>query len=232
MRTKTQGLATMTDFIKELPIEMWDVEALIPYEKNAKLHDKNQVNGIAQSIKKFGWVKSKVLDITPEGLLINGHGRRLAAIQLGMKKVPVVVHHDLSDQDIKAFRIADNKVAESKYDTRLMKEEIIDIGSDFDWGGIISDRELDFAVEDNGEMDLEALTDSLMGDMDDHQANTLDRIDDHEGDEVSINKVFSFSKVSGSQARDLTLLEKYAEGQTGLKGAAALSHLANDLLSA
>ena len=212
-------------------VQIRAVTKLIPYENNVKIHDKDQVAKIAKSIEKAGWSEAQAIEVDKNGVIINGHGRRLAAIKLGMKNVPVLVRDDLSEEDVKAYRLLDNKVAEGKIDTRLFAQEIASFDdAKFMFEGIYEDREIDFAVEDNGEMDFGAMTDSLLDDMDDHQGETMDRIGEEDEKEIPISRVFSFSRVSGSQARKLKLLEKYAEGKTELKGSKALSSLSDKLL--
>ena len=63
----------------DFKVESWDVEKLIPYENNVKIHDEKQVKKIAESIKRFGWDQPIVVD--KDGVIIKGHGRRLAALK-------------------------------------------------------------------------------------------------------------------------------------------------------
>lgn len=116
-----------------------DPDDLIPYQLNAKQHDEKQVHNIANSIKRFGWWQEAV--ITSDGVLVIGHGRRLAAMELGCKipvKVIDRVADDLTEKDIRELRIADNKTNESPWDYELLEEDMEGLdfeGFDFDFEG-------------------------------------------------------------------------------------------------
>ena len=101
-----------------------------PYKRNAKKHPPEQVEQIAESIRAFGWQQPIVLD--KNNAIVAGHGRYLAAVQLGLDKVPCKYVGDLTDDEIKAFRILDNRIAESEIDLDLELTEISDIDFDFD----------------------------------------------------------------------------------------------------
>jgi len=124
-------------------IEYMDIYDVIPYDKNSKKHDKVQVDKIKQSIKEFDFNVPIIVD--KNNVVIAGHGRLLAAKQLGIQKVPVVTKYDLSSAQVKAFRIADNKVAESDWDFSFLKQEFESLKQDnydFKW--------LDFDMEEIG----------------------------------------------------------------------------------
>ena len=108
-----------------------DPNELIPYAMNAKTHDDKQVKNIANSISRFGWQQEAV--ITSDNVLVIGHGRRLAALRLGCQ-MPVKVigktADDLTEEDIRELRIADNKTNESPWDYELLQEDLD--GLDFD----------------------------------------------------------------------------------------------------
>ena len=121
--------------------EWRDPNELIPYAKNAKVHDAKQVKNIANSIRRFGWQQEAV--ITSDNVLVIGHGRRLAAIKLGCKMPVKVIDkeaEELTDQDIRELRIADNKTNESEWDLELLAEDLDGLnmeGFDFEFGGPI-----------------------------------------------------------------------------------------------
>lgn len=103
------------------------MEALIsnlkPYSRNAKKHSKQQIDLIAKSIKEFGFRQPIVIDKNKE--IIIGHARLEAAKQLGLKEVPVIDASDLTPQQVKALRLADNKLAElAQWDMNLAIEEL------------------------------------------------------------------------------------------------------------
>lgn len=96
-----------------------------PYKNNAKKHSAKQIEMLANSIKQFGF-KSVVL-IDRNNTVVAGHGRCLAAKKAGLKEIPCVYVDDLSEDEIKAFRLADNKTAESEWDYDLLDAEINDL---------------------------------------------------------------------------------------------------------
>ena len=112
------------------------VEELIPYINNPR-NNENAVDKVASSIAEFGFKNPIFID--KNNIVVNGHTRLLASKKLGLKEVPVIVIDDLTDTQIKAFRIADNKVAEySKWDYDLLNIELEQL------------EELDFSMSDFG----------------------------------------------------------------------------------
>lgn len=105
-------------------IEMWDIDKIFPYDKNFKNHSPEQIDKLIENIRKTGWDVPIV--VNAEGIIGKGHGRRLAAIKMGLKKVPVIVRRDLSDEDFRLLRISDNTISEigGGYDKYMMKLEL------------------------------------------------------------------------------------------------------------
>ena len=97
-------------------------DELTPYPENAKLHPQEQVDHIANSIKAFGWTQPIVVD--ENNVVVIGHGRLLAAKQLLLEKVPVVRRDDLTEEQINACRLADNRTNESDWDFSKLEEEL------------------------------------------------------------------------------------------------------------
>ena len=81
------------------------------YERNAKKHPPEQVERIAKSLQEFGWKQPLVID--RNNVIVTGHGRYLAAKSIGEKTVPCIRADDLTDEQIQAYRLIDNKVSES-----------------------------------------------------------------------------------------------------------------------
>ena len=105
---------------------------IVPYAKNTKKHDETQIKNVAESIKKYGWVQPIVID--NDGTIVIGHCRALAAERLGMEEVPCVVVSDLTEDEINALRIVDNKTNESPWDFDLLSAELPEIDlSDFEF---------------------------------------------------------------------------------------------------
>ena len=107
------------------------LDKLIVYEYNPR-NNEPAVEAVANSIKEFGF---KVpLIITKDNIIVAGHTRKLAAEQLGLKEVPCIIADDLTPEQIKAFRLADNKTAElAEWDFALLEKELEElIAFDFD----------------------------------------------------------------------------------------------------
>ena len=107
-----------------------ELSKLKPYENNAKTHPKEQVQLIANSIKEFGFRTPILVD--EDFIIIQGHGRRLASIELGLKSIPCVIADNLSKEQVKMLRLADNKVAESEWDIPLLDIELLGLGEFFE----------------------------------------------------------------------------------------------------
>ena len=105
-----------------------DIKDIKEYDKNAKKHPTSQIDKIIKSIKAFGFNVPVIL--TKGNILIAGHGRCLAAKKIGLKSVPAIYKEDLTDAQIKAYRIADNKTAESDWDFDFLKEDFESLLSD------------------------------------------------------------------------------------------------------
>lgn len=101
------------------------IDELIPYEKNPRKNDE-AVEYVANSIKEFGFKVPIVID--KDNVIIAGHTRLKGAKKLGLKEVPCIVADDLTDEQVKAFRLADNKVSEvAEWDMTLLGEELLEI---------------------------------------------------------------------------------------------------------
>lgn len=127
-----------------------NIDELIPYENNPRLNDE-AVEYVKNSIKEFGFKVPIVID--KDNVIIAGHTRIKASKELGIKDIPCIIADDLTEEQVKAFRLADNKVAEksmwdySKLDEEL--ENILDIDmSMFDFENI-EETNLDDFFEDN-----------------------------------------------------------------------------------
>lgn len=99
-----------------------DIDKVVPYENNPR-NNLDAIDKVAESLKAFGWQQPIVVD--RDYIVIVGHTRLLAAKQLGYEKVPVVVADKLKDEQVKAYRLADNKVSEfSVWDSTALDEEL------------------------------------------------------------------------------------------------------------
>jgi DNA modification methylase len=95
--------------IPPLKIQLWPIDRLIPYGRNARTHSDQQIAQIAASIAEFGFISPVLAE--PDGSLIAGHGRLLAARKLRYTEVPVIVLAHLNENQKRAFMLADNQLA-------------------------------------------------------------------------------------------------------------------------
>lgn len=129
------------------------LSGLKPYERNPR-NNKEAVDYVANSIREFGFKNPIIVD--KNNVIVAGHTRYLACKKLGIKEVPCVIADDLTDEQIKAFRLADNKVAEiATWDLDLLDEELNDLlNFDMsDFGFDVGLEELEEAQEDEFDID-------------------------------------------------------------------------------
>lgn len=128
----------------QLNIEYIPVDKLTPYEKNAKKHHADDVEAIKASIKEFTF--SDPIGVWgPKNIIVEGHGRLMAAKELGMKEVPCIRLDHLTDEQRRAYALAHNKTAElSDWDFSILGEELAELELDFD----MSDFGFDSVIED------------------------------------------------------------------------------------
>lgn len=102
-----------------------NIDELIPYKNNPRLNDE-AVEYVKNSIKEFGFKVPVVID--KDNVIIAGHTRIKASKELGIKDIPCIIADDLTEEQVKAFRLADNKVAEkSMWDYSKLDEELDNI---------------------------------------------------------------------------------------------------------
>lgn len=143
-------------------VELVEIEALIPYARNARVHSGDQIAQIAASMREFGWTNPVLLD--ESGTIIAGHGRVLAARQLGIDRVPVMVARGWSDAQRRAYTIADNKLPlAAAWDVPMLAAELRELDT----------GELDLALTGFTHSELESLAT-----MDDPRAEPGDPIDE------------------------------------------------------
>jgi DNA modification methylase len=160
-------------------IEVWPVDRLIPYEKNARTHSDAQVLKIAASITEFGFTNPVLVDGAAG--IIAGHGRLLAAKRLGMESVPVIELTHLSDKQKRAYLIADNRLAEDAgWDEERLAEELIALNADgFDLALTgFSTAELDALLVEDLENDPDADASDAADDVPDAPIVPLSRLGD------------------------------------------------------
>ena len=129
------------------------INDLTPYENNPRKNDKS-VDYVANSISQFGFKVPIVIDSSD--VIVAGHTRYKAAVKLKIETIPCIVADDLTDEQIKAFRLADNKAGESsQWDMDLLADEL--------------DSILDLDMSDFGFIDMDMPEDDLALDLDDNK---------------------------------------------------------------
>lgn len=127
-------------------IELVELSKIKPYENNPR-HNEKAVDGVANSIKKFGFKVPIVVD--KNYVIINGHTRYLASQKLGLESVPVIVAKDLTPEQVTKYRLADNKVGElADWNLEMLGDEIAEL-KDVDFGELgFNEIELMILTED------------------------------------------------------------------------------------
>lgn len=133
-----------------MQVQSMKIDEVKPYPNNPRNND-DGVKAVANSIKEFGWQQPIVVD--KDNVIIVGHTRYKAAKKLGMDKVPVVVADGLSPEQVKAYRLADNKTGElTDWDMGLLDDELADVGdidmSDFGFNLDLGDDEVEVQEND------------------------------------------------------------------------------------
>lgn len=140
---------------KTLSIEYKSINELQEYDKNARTHSDEQVNQIVQSINEYGWTNPILID--EHNSVIAGHGRLLAAMNIGYESVPVIQLVGLTESQKRAYRIADNKLPlNAGWDDLLLQEELrllLDDGFDLDLTGF-TDDEINQLLDEVSQLEL------------------------------------------------------------------------------
>jgi DNA modification methylase len=140
-------------------VEIWQVADLAPYAKNARQHPPEQIDQIAASMERFGFTIPML--VGEDGTIIAGHGRLMAAAQLGLAEVPVMVARGWSEEDRRLYTLADNRLAEiAEWDPEMLRLELGELRADF---GIEDMSLIGFSAEDLAEILPDALIDTTGG---------------------------------------------------------------------
>lgn len=138
-----------------MKIENVDIEKIKPYENNPRNND-DAVPAIINSIEQFGWQQPIVVD--KNNVIVAGHTRYKAALNMGLEEVPVKVADNLSDEKVKAYRLADNKTNEiSDWNTKQLIDELdeLEINSEIDmndFGFELSPNFDEGSIDDQGDL--------------------------------------------------------------------------------
>ena len=130
------------------------IDEVIPYENNPRKND-DAVDYVAKSIEEFGFKVPIIID--KNNVIVTGHTRLKAAKKLGLKEVPTIMADDLTEEQIKAFRLADNKVSEfAEWDFNMLDVELADLDIDMkDFGFNINFDDEEIERKDLSDKDFE-----------------------------------------------------------------------------
>lgn len=174
----------------EMQIIYKQLDELREYENNPR-HNENAVAAVAASIEKFGWKQPIVIDAA--GVIVCGHTRYKAAQRLGMQAAPCVIADDLTDEQIRAYRLADNKTAElAGWDFDKLEAELEQL------------QEMDMAAFGFEESDSDDDTQKERKDLSD-KVNAIYEVIVECADEFEQEEVFTRLSGEGLQCRVLTL---------------------------
>ncbi|GAA0353442.1 ParB/Srx family N-terminal domain-containing protein [Morganella psychrotolerans] len=205
-----------------------DPRKLIPYEKNAKKHNEQQIKDLSEAIKKRGF--DQPITVDKDMVIITGHGRTEASIAAGLKVVPVIIRDDLGEKEVAAKRLEDNRLASTDYDALLLQEELKSLVDDDIAVYGFSERELNVLVED---MTGSVATDALVSDL---SAETERQKDEHDeitrtvaDEDVRLTDVMGFKSIPASAAIMVGDLLAHMEEITGKMGLDAFLTFAGDV---
>ena len=187
---------------EKMEIKMMNVEDLIPYINNPRRNE-NAIDKVASSIKEFGFKVPIVID--KDKVVVTGHTRLLASKKLGLEQVPCVVADDLSKAQIKAFRLADNKVSEfSTWDMELLKVELEEL------------EELNFEVSDLGFefMSMDQLDIPTFDDFDDEDEEEEEEEETSSEGIIQYNIIFNNKEEQETWHEFIKFLRENYEGET------------------
>jgi DNA modification methylase len=135
--------------LSRLQVQVWSIDRLLPYIRNARTHTEQQVAQVAASIREFGWTNPIL--VAADGTIIAGHARLAAARKLKMTEVPVIVLDHLTEAQRRALVLADNRLAlDAGWDEEMLRVELASLqedGFDLDVVGF-TDEELEDLLRD------------------------------------------------------------------------------------
>jgi ParB-like chromosome segregation protein Spo0J len=179
--------------IAAFTVEDWPIDRPIAYARNSRKIPQAAIDKVAASIKEFGWRQPIVVDA--DDVIVVGHTRLFAARKLGKQTVPVHVARDLTPAQIKAYRLADNRVAEeTDWDKELLHVELSELAEDFS--------------------NLDAITGFDLKEIQDLLGYKEEAPDAHElGDEPAYNQKWMVLIECANEAEQVEMLERLmAEG--------------------
>lgn len=217
--------------MKHFPIELREIDQIHPYAANAKKHPQEQVEALANLIKKAGWTQPIV--VWKDGTIIAGHGRRLAALHLGLKKVPVIVREDISEAEADALRLADNRVTSTEYDQAAVQVELQRLSTEL-FGDLqitdlgFTDKEIDFTLGDLGEISDDFFVSDISGAVEEQKRENEKKVEATDDTAAPIGDALGFKRVTIAESRQLRELMARLEQRSGKKGVEALIYVLSE----
>lgn len=212
----------MMEIPKHAKIELWPLEKIVPYEKNAKKHSPEQVEQIKMWIARAGWTQPIVVQAS-SGSIIAGHGRRLAALSLGLKQVPVIALA-VDDKTAREMRLADNRVVSTDYDIGMMQEEIFSLkqlGVDIaDLG--FNAKEMDFLNEQILDFNEDAFIEDIAAAVEEQKTVNTEKQARIDEEDAPLARAFGFKRLTIAQGRKVRSFMTFIESETNKGGALAL----------
>ncbi len=186
--------------------EMMEIDQLIPYKHNSKVHTEEGIKALMASINQFGL--DHAITVDKDMIIIGGHGRVEACKRLGMKYVKVQVRDDLSKQAANKLRISENRVTSTEYDTEQSKLELEEINlddmEDIDIQALGFEKvELDKLFDDYNEVDEEMFTTDLDADIDRQTEQGRGDIQKADAKPVSVTAALGFKTVPIAASRSV-----------------------------
>jgi ParB-like chromosome segregation protein Spo0J len=212
----------MTIDVSKLPTEIKDINWLKPSPTNSKKHPQSQIEKLARSIAKHGIANT--IQAEPDGTIIAGHGRWLAAKHLGWTSVNVIIRTDLTKEQAMALRIADNQTVSTDYDAELLKAELLTLKeADYDLDSLgFDDGELEKLTADFGAIDESTFVEDIGEAVETQRAENVEKAKDIDQSAAPIGDALGFKRVTIEQSRTVRSFMSRIEAETGLQGAAAL----------
>jgi hypothetical protein len=189
------------------PIEMLSPRKLRPAKRNARTHPKEQIRDIAASIDRFGFINPIIAD--SRGQIVSGHGRAEAAKLAGLNQVPVIRVSHLNETELRAYRLADNKLAEkARWDRETLAIEFEELQIDLPQIGL----DIGITGFEPGEID------SILLDFSEDQVNPADQIPQVEVEAAIAQKgelfVLGPHRLAVGDARDQRAYEQLMQAET------------------
>lgn len=197
-----------------------DPRKLVPYEKNTKRHPQSHIDTLKALMTKYGFSKGNAIQVDKNLVIIAGHGRREAAVQLGLKEVPVVIRHDLTDEEVRRWRIEENKSVGLDYDVVMMKEELTDLMniSDDPLLGFDS-KEWDVLTEDlTDDFNADEVLSDLDEEMEQSQRQHDEAVQKAKTTDIPVTELLGFRKVPASKQREVAAFMAEIEFRTKKAG--------------